>query len=882
MYVVYDEFCCIIPDVIFIRFIAEKGIAKMKDDDIEKLFESMKEEFKLIYRKEQEKKKETAEKAARTRLHTTVAKYNEAREKWLEAKKERRNGNRVKLPSHPTRYIPGWIGYSPYDGPYSGQRARYIIQSLEKILESPESESLTTTEIKNKVLSDGDEYFEALRKEAREKEWIAMGMSSPAKRKRGDSTSPTPTFGPHLQYCHIVGARVHAITLQSPPPPIQRGLKHFGLGCFKPRYEYDKKMMTCICSNCSSIAITKAYTPTKRDNIIFEGGCLKLLDINYYSDRPSGKRYYVINRRWFPVGEDGCYTLKGGYFGDGMKVFHVNDVLKHDAYVVNGPYEEERLLQYNELLKQVDHPATEQLRRLLGENGSICAHTLCDLTVVKDITTPPQSSSIYKLRQKCQSQLYLETQINLANAGLSSTINRCKDKDYYKDYFDNEEKMMKSVEFAFRELINSAELLCTYAKQLKDAAQRGEEKEEITISREDLVIKNGSYKWVTNPGMDPDGPRFKKFNATHWGSMFKDIEWYRQKEFMVSTFVKTGNGFIMKGTQWRSNNFPYETMEESFDFFSTETYASHPWHHHTTTIKKIYKDIDKIYTDLNKFCKQSFETWNVFLKPEMVKPRGYLPLDESVSDADVVLALEKASSSLYQSAKHIRALIQPMQGTYYSKSWAVQMVIKHNQSSNNSTQASVIDDMITNNRIPNTSAKLLASLVRSKKKGEFFIDDEWKTVRNNRKRGLALALVPTTFDTFSLYKPPTLIHLSNYFGTAGPDKSKSTQNKHRSNYCSRLYFSPRQFPTPVDLSQAVSCASFKCLRSYIIEQSKKEGEVSGTLARNGKSVRFACKHKKCKFYFVLKWDELGYHIHYHKYSRVDEKDLFIGCLEHSH
>jgi len=91
-----------------------------------------------------------------------------------------------------------------------------------------------------------------------------------------------------------------------------------------------------------------------------------------------------------------------------------------------------------------------------------------------------------------------------------------------------------------------------------------------------------------------------------------------------------------------------------------------------------------------------------------------------------------------------------MQGTYYSKSWAVKKVIKHNQSSNNSTQASVIDDMITNNRIPNTSAKLLASLVRSKKKGKFFIDDEWKTVRNNQKHGLALALVPTTFDTFSL------------------------------------------------------------------------------------------------------------------------------------
>ena len=319
-------------------------------------------------------------------------------------------------------------------------------------------------------------------------------MSSPAKRKRDDSTSPTPTTQVFkYEHCDFVGARVARITLQSPPSPIQRGLEHFGLPL--RRYEYDKIKMTCICSNCSSIAITKAYTPTKRDNIIFEGGCLRLLNIKYYSDGPSGKRYYVINRRWFPVGEDGCYTLKGGYFGDGMKVFNVNDVLNHDAYDSNGPYEEERLLQYKELLKQVDHPATEQLRRLLlGENSrNIGHHILCHLTVVKDITPPPKSSSIYKLRQKCQSQLYLETKINLAN-----------DKEYYeyyKDYFDNEEKMMKSVEFAFRELINSAELLCTYAKQLKDAAQRGEEKEEITIYREDLVIKNGSYQWVTNPGM---------------------------------------------------------------------------------------------------------------------------------------------------------------------------------------------------------------------------------------------------------------------------------------------------------------------------------------------------------------------------------------------
>jgi len=449
-------------------------------------------------------------------------------------------------------------------------------------------------------------------------------MSSPAKRKRDDSTSPTPTTQVFkYEHCYFVGARVARITLQSPPSPIQHGLKHFGLPL--RQYEYDKIKMTCICSNCSSKAITKAYTPTKRDNIVFEGDCLRLLNIKYYSDGPSGKHYYVINRRWFPVGEDGCYTLKGGYFGDGMKVFNVNDVLKHDAYVVNGPYEEENKLQYNELLKKVDWPATEQLRRLLGERHNIGAH-VSYLNVVKNITPPPQSSSIYKLRQKCQSQLYLETQINLANAGLKTLSN----KEYYKDYFNNEEKMKKRVEFAFRELIDSAELLCTYAKQLKNAAQRGgENKEEITIFRDEFVKKNGSYQRVTNPGMDPDGPRFKTSNATHWDSVFKDIGWYNLKEFMVGTFVKTGNDFIIQGIQRKRGYFPYKTMEESFNLFSSEIYSSHPWHQHSTTINKIYIDISQIYSDLNKFCQQAFEN----KQHEMFKPRGYLPLCESMSDS---------------------------------------------------------------------------------------------------------------------------------------------------------------------------------------------------------------------------------------------------------
>jgi len=93
----------------------------MKDDDIEKLFGSMNEEFKLIYQKEQERKKEIAEKRSMTLLRNGIAKYNEVREERRKAMEERSNGNRVKLPSivfpgwvHPG-YVGGW-GYDPFFG----------------------------------------------------------------------------------------------------------------------------------------------------------------------------------------------------------------------------------------------------------------------------------------------------------------------------------------------------------------------------------------------------------------------------------------------------------------------------------------------------------------------------------------------------------------------------------------------------------------------------------------------------------------------------------------------------------------------------------------------------------------------------------------------
>ena len=94
-----------------------------------------------------------------------------------------------------------------------------------------------------------------------------------------------------------------------------------------------------------------------------------------------------------------------------------------------------------------------------------------------------------------------------------------------------------------------------------------------------------------------------------------------------------------------------------------------------------------------------------------------------------------------------------------------------------------------------------------------------------------------------------------------------------------LYFSPRQFPNLAELQYGDINESFYSLKNYVIEQSKKEGEVS---CRGGdkprKSVRFSCKTKNCKFNFILKWEKYGYFIHYHN-AHLDE---FVGCMTYNH
>jgi len=302
----------------------------------------------------------------------------------------------------------------------------------------------------------------------------------------------------------------------------------------------------------------------------------------------------------------------------------------------------------------------------------------------------------------------------------------------------------------------------------------------------------------------------------------------------------------------------------AFKFFRGLRYATHPWHHHYRILTKIPKEIDYVYFRVRRFI---HENGHVIWDPHSQFPYMSWILCDT-PDAEVKGTFHEAAIELNKCAKRIFSLIQPMQeGKYYSKAWAVDVALKSEEVK--CTYNKAIEFMIADGRIPSTGKELLYKLIRLKKKDKFFIDDVWKAVGNNRRQSLMLAMVPlelwaTTLcvkNPIELFEPPKLICLSDYFGSRKDI---------------RIYFSPRQFPSPVNLRSGDICASFECIKVYINERTK--GTVIPTGGRPGKSVIFSCKTKQCPFFFLVTWDEYGYYIEHYNF----DTEQFVGCLNHEH
>ena len=186
------------------------------------------------------------------------------------------------------------------------------------------------------------------------------------------------------------------------------------------------------------------------------------------------------------------------------------------------------------------------------------------------------------------------------------------------------------------------------------------------------------------------------------------------------------------------------------------------------------------------------------------------------------------------------------------------------------------------------------------------LDEEWNIKRGRKRKKssrdsqgrigtINLALIPVDcfqqleldqFITVDFYAPPKTIDICDYIG--GSEEGDGE-------YCAvaeRLYFSPRQFPTPVNLAAAGEEKYFGQLKEYIRQSSETSG--SPVVCNGGSGFKqFVCRHGKnqkmkvgsesnsCSFQFLVKWDKYGYYVHLFRVNR-DNMLTSVGCRYHNH
>ena len=141
-----------------------------------------------------------------------------------------------------------------------------------------------------------------------------------------------------------------------------------------------------------------------------------------------------------------------------------------------------------------------------------------------------------------------------------------------------------------------------------------------------------------------------------------------------------------------------------------------------------------------------------------------------------------------------------------------------------------------------------------------------------------------------LFRPPALVSLNFYLW-----RKKTVEY-----WGARLYFSPKQFPTPVNLQDAgkASDKTFKKLKKYMLKWF--EDAKSPVICNGGKpgSKKFVCCKKRkaenllrnnerseenydcsiCRFSVTVKWDRLGYYIPLYNHKQ----NCHVCNVKHTH
>jgi len=297
---------------------------------------------------------------------------------------------------------------------------------------------------------------------------------------------------------------------------------------------------------------------------------------------------------------------------------------------------------------------------------------------------------------------------------------------------------------------------------------------------------------------------------------------------------------------------------EEFVPFSDKKFIHHPYHHHKTILMGVATQLKIISSEAVRLC----GTYSSDFVCKPPPPWTMVTVGEYIRCTTI--------PQLRGISYTIRNYIIILQDGYYSKTHAINIAMGFRRGT--AARGAAIKEMVVNKYVPSKSA--LTDAIRLRQNGLPIEEVEWNTKRGGRLchgmlfdcredigkpwlGAVTMALIPVaTRMVHSKVEPIITIYFY------APPKPMEVMGVLRQEVkCDRLYFSPKQYPTPKNLKMTSKSNAFNELKIYIEQSAKRWGSPVVCRAGRSESKIFKCNHsKECKYFFTVKWDKFGFYI----------------------
>lgn len=340
------------------------------------------------------------------------------------------------------------------------------------------------------------------------------------------------------------------------------------------------------------------------------------------------------------------------------------------------------------------------------------------------------------------------------------------------------------------------------------------------------------------------------------------------------------------------------TLSKSFHTFANDALSHHPYHQHESILLKCAEELEQIACE----CRPLYSA--------IPDSSMWVPAAATIFAQHT---LQSTIPALNGITKTIQGLItfperNEASGPFYSKRHAIKAAIKFPKGSH--ARGDVIQDMIHMGVVP-SRASLYRAINDVEVERNAIIDSKWvlgkkaKEVMHHKnismwEKNIYLPLIPVDCDEKGepildnktlerLFGPPAVVSVNAY----------NRMKKSITLWGARLYFSPKQFPTPANLQDAgkASDKTFKKLKKYMLKWF--EDAKSPIICNGGKpgSKKFVCSMKRkakkastmgfgpstwkfsdCNFSVTVKWDRIGYYIPMYNHKQ----NCYVCQVCHTH